>query len=236
VAAPAFEKEEAMNDLRVTEKELFTNPAPRLAVAICADASGSMRGQPIEQLNEGLGVFWDVVKGHDLAKQSVEVAVVAFGGTAQVVQEFGPILATSAPHISLMDGGTSLGSGVALCLDLLEQRKAAYKQAGVEYYQPWIVLMSDGQPTDETHEHVAPRIGALANARKLTVFPIGVGDDADLDALALLSPRRPPLMLKGLNFVELFEFLGKSVQVVSASQPGDTPRLDTAGIKAWAEV
>ena len=44
------------------------------------------------------------------------------------------------------NGNTPMGEGVRLALDLLDKRKQEYKDKGVDYYQPWLVLMSDGQP------------------------------------------------------------------------------------------
>ena len=35
---------------------------------------------------------------------------------------------------------------VMQALKLLETRKKEYVDAGVDYYQPWMVIMSDGQP------------------------------------------------------------------------------------------
>lgn len=42
------------------------------------------------------------------------------------------------------EGMTCMGEGLSLALDLLEKRKAKYKATGVDYYQPILVVMSDG--------------------------------------------------------------------------------------------
>jgi uncharacterized protein YegL len=46
-------------------------------------------------------------------------------------------------------------------------------------------------------------------------------------------PNRPPLQLKGVQFVELFEWLSKSQQAVAQSHPGEQVPLPPAG---WASV
>ena len=48
-----------------------------------------------------------------------------------------------------------MGEGVDLALNLLEQRKAAYKATGVDYYQPILVLMSDGVYNALTDQELA---------------------------------------------------------------------------------
>ena len=75
-----------------------------------------------------------------------------------------------------------------------------------------------------------------ANNKKLTIFPIGIGNSADMNVLKRFSPKRDPLKLKGLNFKEFFEWLSKSVSRVSQSTPGETVQLDLGGIKGWGEL
>jgi uncharacterized protein YegL len=192
----------------------------------------------MEELNRGVRCFYDAVRNHDVAKHSVEVAIVGFAGRAKTVREFEPIVEAAAPELEVDPewGGTSIGGGAALAVEIVEKRKAEYQHSGIEYYQPWLILMTDGQPTDESHVSVAPKVAQLVQARKLTVFPIGIGEGADMNTLAMFSPRRQPLKLKGLQFQELFEFLAQSVAQVSVSQPGEAVQLDPEGVKTWAEV
>ena len=113
-----------------------------------------------------------------------------------------------------------------------------YSNAGVLYYQPWLVLMTDGQPNgrQEELERAIDRVSEMVTQRKLTVFPIGIGADADMTVLARFSPNRPPLRLRGLSFKEFFEWLSKSVSRVSRSTPGDKVKLDLDGLAGWAEL
>ena len=142
--------------------------------------------------------------------------------------------------ISTLDprGVTFLGEGVNLALDTLEKRKSVYSGSGVLYYQPWLVLMTDGQPNGDAREleRAVQRVTELVAAKKLTVFAIGIGADADMSVLARFSPNRPPLRLRGLNFKEFFEWLSKSVSRVSRSTPGDAVKLDLEGLAGWAEL
>ena len=125
-----------------------------------------------------------------------------------------------------------MGEAVCEALDILEKRKQEYQNTGVDYYQPWLVLMTDGMPTDDINEAVN-RVVSMVNQKKLSVFPIGIGHDADMDILSQFSPARPPLRLQGLKFREFFEWLSASVQRVSASTPGEEVPLDLEGIKGW---
>ena len=135
-------------------------------------------------------------------------------------------------------GETPMGEAVNKALDCLEARKNEYKDAGVDYFQPWLVLMTDGEPNGSAAEleRAILRTNELAKMRKLTIFPLGVGQEADMNCLARFSPRRPPLRLKGMNFKDFFEWLSASVSRTSQSMPGDKIKLDLEGIKSWGEL
>ena len=98
--------------------------------------------------------------------------------------------------------------------------------------------MTDGEPNGENPEleRAVARTNELVNGRKLTIFPIGIGDEADMNCLAKFSPKRKPLRLKGMNFKAFFEWLSASVSTTSQSMPGDTIKLDVEGIKGWGEL
>lgn len=75
-----------------------------------------------------------------------------------------------------------------LALKRLEERKAQYKRAGVAYYQPWLVIISDGAPTD-SWQAAAQKAMALSQSKKLVVLPVGV-QGADLNILGHSLPPR----------------------------------------------
>lgn len=224
--------------LAIGAEDLVENPTPRVPVTLCLDTSGSMLGDKIRELVEGVNLFYDAIDEDDDAHDAAEVSIVEFNSGANLIQEFANV--ERLPRIDTIEpsGATYMGEGVNLALDTLEQRKAVYSNAGVLYYQPWLVLMTDGQPNGDpgSLEEAVLRVTDLVARKKLTVFPIGIGADADLDVLQRFSPGRPPLRLRGLRFKEFFEWLSRSVSRVSRSTPGDTVKLDLDGLDGWAEL
>ena len=226
------------NNLLVRLEDLVNNPTARVPVCLCLDTSGSMSGMPIDELNEGVRLFYEAIREDETALYSAEVSIVTFGGSAQCIVDFASLeVQPNAPTLTA-DGMTPMGEAVNMGLDLLEQRKDEYKDRGVDYYQPWLVLMTDGAPNGDSAElsRAINRTVDLVNQKKLTVFPIGIGSDADMDILAQFSPKRPPLKLQGFKFREFFAWLSKSVSKTSQSTPGESVKLDVEGIKGWGEL
>jgi uncharacterized protein YegL len=220
--------------LTIRLEDLVTNPTPRTPVCLCLDVSASMAGQPIEELARGAAQFIEELQGDPIAAASVEICVVTFGATVSVPLDFSS-LAGLNPRIPLVASGpTPMGEAVSKALDLLEVRKCEYQNTGVDYHQPWLVLMSDGAPTDATAES-ASRTSTLVSQRKLSVFAIGIGANAAPAVLAQFSPARQPLKLAGVRFAEFFQWLSRSVQRVSASTPGTEVPLDATGVANWAD-
>lgn len=214
-------------------RDLVDNPTPRVPVLLCLDTSGSMVGDPIRELNLGVQQFLTEMKGDDLTRCSAETAVVAFNDSASCVADFDTADKLLVPEMEA-EGMTCMGEGLSLALDLLEKRKAKYKATGVDYYQPILVVMSDGLPNGNRRvwDEAVERIRALCASRKLSVVVVGIGNDADMEMLARVSPKQRPVRLNGLRFREFFAWLSRSVTNVTASLPGDEPSMDLDALQA----
>jgi uncharacterized protein YegL len=205
--------------------EFADNPEPRCPCVLLLDTSGSMKGERITALNEGLQTFRDELAKDALASRRVEVAIVSFGGEVRVVQDFVTV-ADFRPPVLEPSGLTPMGSAIDHALDLLDVRKGQYKTNGVTYYRPWVFLITDGSPEgepDTTMRKAAQRIRAEEAAGRVAFFAVGV-EGADLEELAELTTR-PPLRLRGLRFVDLFVWLSRSTQQIAHSRVGDQVAL-----------
>lgn len=198
----------------MSNNDLCQNPSSRCACMLVLDTSGSMSGAPIHELNQGLQAFVEAVQEDEMSAYSVEVGVITAGGTVREELPFTTANAIREVSPLVADGITPLGAAVELALRRLEERKAAYKRAGVAYYQPWLVIISDGEPTD-SWQAVAQQTSALSQQRKLVVMPVGV-QQANMATLGQFSSR-PAKHLAGLKFREFFEWLSASMSRVSAS-------------------
>lgn len=245
------------------ESDLQDNPNPRVPVCLCLDVSASMNAVEgtytrtgekvfsdgrwwekvhggttrIEELQKGIEAFYRAIYADDLAVTAAEICIVLFSDNAVCVTDFAGIERQTIPRLTA-SGNTHMGEGVNLALDLLEKRKEQYRRNGVDYYQPWLVLMTDGVPNGSAlaMKQAADRIAELVGKRKLSVFPIAIGNEADISALQRLSPVRKPMKLKDLRFTQFFEWLGKSVASVSHSRLGEPVQADVEGMKDWTDL
>ncbi|WP_236734224.1 vWA domain-containing protein [Mycolicibacter kumamotonensis] len=192
------------------------NPDPRVACVVLADVSGSMDGEPIAALERGFAAFTEYLHNEALASKRVEVAVVTFGTVATVLVPMQEARALQPVQFTA-GGTTNLAAGINLALDIIEDRKHAYKVAGLQYYRPWILVLTDGKPNLDGFDAAVARLNAAETARGVTVFAVGAGPRVNYQQLGRLSLQRSPAPLDGLKYEELFEWLSASLSNVSNS-------------------
>ena len=208
--------------------EFAENPEPRCPCLLLLDTSASMNGEPIHELNLGLQAFKDELASDSLASKRVEVAVLTFGGhLPQLAADFTDA-ANFVPPQLVASGVTPMGAAIRDGLQRLAVRKESYRTNGIAYYRPWVFLITDGEPTDEYHSAAtAVREGEARGAFSFYAVAVKGANVAKLTEVA--PPGRPPVMLDGLRFRDLFQWLSKSMRTVSQSQMGTTIKIDPPG-------
>jgi uncharacterized protein YegL len=238
------------------EPEFVDNPEPRCPCVLLLDTSGSMndvkqvsqplspvqkilndrRGprmvRPIDELNGGLLAFRNELMADELAVKRVEISVVTFGPVKKIT-DFQTADLFRPPKLAA-EGDTPMGKAIEKSIEIVRDRKAAYRQNGVSYYRPWIFLISDGEPTDEWRR-AAELVRAGEQTKSFAFFAVGV-EGANFDILNQITIRQP-LRLSGLRFREMFMWLSSSLSSVSRSSPGDEVALDNPTAPGgWASV
>lgn len=206
----------------------------------------------MEVLNQALQQFCRSVYEDDDARGAVEFSVVAFDDNARVVQRptrterigrqpDGSLTARGQflpPELKAGGSRTSLGAGINLALDQLEQMREDYKRMGIDHYQPWLVILTDGADNGSRAEleRARQRIRDLVGRKKLAVYPIAVGEQADLSQLNSLSPRQKAFRLTTGQILPLFCWLAKSTGVVSSGELGNdsSPLMEEYEVTSWS--
>ncbi len=213
--------------------EFADNPEPRCACVLLLDTSASMNGPPIQMLNAGIRAFKEELESDSLASLRVETAIVSFNSSVRLVQDFATVDALTTPELTA-SGATSTATAVNSAIDRVEERKQSYRDAGISYYRPWIVLITDGASTEgrQQMDAASERIRQAEEAKQLAFFAVGV-EGADMDELNRLGSRGA-MPLNGLAFREFFVWLSSSMTRVSSSRVDD--EINLPDYSGWAKL
>lgn len=200
----------AKNDFSSEEAE---NYEQKCLCVLVLDVSGSMRGEPIEELNKGLQDFYNEISAEETTSQRLEVAIITFGSFAKTIQT--PKLVENFTMPTLTAGGsTVLVTAVNQAIDLVTERKNWYKSTSQPYYRPWIVLMTDGEPDDDQDvDKLAERIKEDTQNKRYAFLPIAV-EGANMDILTKIQGGIKPMKLKGTKFSSFFRWLSASMGTI----------------------
>lgn len=196
------------------------NFEPKCPCILVLDVSGSMSGPPVQQLNAGLRSFHsDVLNSSDpITPNRLEVGIVTFDSNVVILQQ--PALVDSFTMPTLVAGSsTKLVDGVRAAIKLAVDRKSWYKSTGQDYYRPYVILVTDGQPdADQDVGGLAQEIRRGVDGKNFVFWAFGT-DGADMEKLRQIAhPKAPPEKFSSANFLEFFKWLSKSMGLIANSR------------------
>ncbi|SJZ81084.1 Uncharacterized conserved protein YegL, contains vWA domain of TerY type [Cetobacterium ceti] len=189
----------------------------KIPVIFLLDVSGSMNSIDengvtyIEQLNLGFETFLNNILEDEVVSTALDLSVITFGGeNPEIFLDFEQWNGGTKSNF-VASGRTPMGKALELAYEQIQNRKLVYKDYGVNYYQPWVILMTDGVPTDDI-ENGKVIFEDLQNKRKVTLFTVAIGNNGDMDILRELNANMEPLRVEGTDFKKFFTWLSRSVE------------------------
>jgi uncharacterized protein YegL len=209
------------------------NREPRQPLVLLVDVSESMRND-IGDVQSGLEGLQHELQNDPVARNRVELAVITFGGTVQLLGGFEEAAGWVRPGLTAQ-GDTPMSAAIDKALDLVESKKLLYRQHGLEFFRPWIFLVTDGAPTDEPlWPGAVARVTEAERRERVALFSVGT-ESADFNRLRQISPARDPIRLKSGEWRKMFIWLSRSVSAKSKSKPQETvPLVDPMAPNGWA--
>lgn len=200
------------------------NPGEKhIACVILVDTSGSMYYDgAIDELNAGLKAFGEALKNDSKAAGCADICILSFNNKVEVVQKFRPGYEYETPTLRA-SGESVLNEALITGIDLLEQRKNLYRELGIDYWRPWMFVLTDGIPTDKEYNEAARqrmREALDLDKPKFNFFPMGIGR-VNHEYLKEYTKNGSGIVLKASqdSFSEAFVWLSNSIIEVSNSNP-----------------
>lgn len=184
----------------------------RLPVYLLIDCSGSMSGEPIEAVRQGVKALLADLKSDPQALETAYLSVITFSSSAQQVCPLTELMAFQEPNLDA-SGSTALGDALRVLEDAInnEVRKTTETEKGD--WKPLVFLMTDGQPTD-SWETMADRI----RQKKINIIACAAGPGADSSTLKRVTEIVVELQTLSPDALKaFFKWVSSSIKTTSQS-------------------
>ena len=201
-----------------------SHPGERHVPCVCLlDTSISMDGAPIRELNQGMIEMGNALLHDELARGRAELCIFTFDKDVKRIVDWTSAESYSAPSVTAK-GCTSMNQAINEGLNAIAERTEFYRDAGVQYYKPWLFLLTDGCPTDpELTDSTRARLRGEIEAG-LNFYPMAIGENADQEFLRAYYPEnwknKWVLHADEKHFKEAFVWISQSIGKVVKAKPG----------------
>ena len=119
----------------------------KLPVYLLVDTSGSMSGEAIESVKNGIQVMASALRQDPYALETAYLSIITFDDDARQILPLTELVSFQMPNITA-SGQTSLGGALSLLAGKIDSEvvKSTADQKGD--WKPLIFIMTDGVPTD----------------------------------------------------------------------------------------
>ena len=126
----------------------------RLPVYLLLDCSGSMYGEPIEAVKNGVQVLVSTLRQDPYALETAYLSIITFDSSARQVAPLTELSAFQQPSIQA-SGCTALGEALALLAQRADQEVTKTTEEKKGDWKPLVFIMTDGEPTDDLNKGLA---------------------------------------------------------------------------------
>jgi len=120
----------------------------RLPVYLVLDTSGSMSGEPIEALKNGVQVMISSLRQNPQAIETAYISVITFDSSARQLIPLTDLASFQVPDLHA-SGTTTLGDALRLVTSKIDTEVAKTTTEQKGDWKPLVFIMTDGVPTDE---------------------------------------------------------------------------------------
>jgi len=193
----------------------------RLPVYLVLDTSGSMTGEPIEAVKNGLSTLLTALRSDPHALETAFLSVITFDTDSRQVVPLTDLASFQEPTLTAQ-GTTSLGQALSLVSSCIEREiiKSSPEQKGD--WKPLVFFMTDGQPTDDWQKG----LNDFKSRKTGMVVACAAGSGADATLLKQITEN--VVMLDTADKATIAAYF----KWVSSSITTSSKKVENAGVEA----
>ena len=195
----------------------------RLPVYLLLDCSGSMSGEPIEAVRQGINTLLSDLKSDPQALETAYLSVITFDSNAQQVVPLTELMSFNTPELHA-SGLTSMGGALRVLKDCIQRELLPNTEEHKGDWKPLIFLLTDGNPTDG--EVLRSELQDMSSLHAANIIACAAGPYADTVVLKQITPN--VLMMNSTSAGDMaafFAWVSSSIGISSKSvseKPGET--------------
>ena len=185
----------------------------RLPVYLVVDTSGSMAGEKIESVRQGIRALLMDLRSDPQAIETAYLSVITFDSDARQSTPLSELMLFKEP-IFEANGTTALGAALTVLRESIDREVVKSSSTQKGDWKPLIFLMTDGQPTDSWEKAA----DTLKRSRPANLIACAIGTDADEHLLKQITE----IVVKMENvqpdsFKAFFKWVSSSIKATSQS-------------------
>ena len=182
----------------------------RLPVYLLLDTSGSMAGEPIEAVKNGVQVMISSLRNDPQAVETAYLSIITFDSDARQSVPLTDLASFQMPDLKAT-GTTSLGEALKVLSNCIRTEVTKTTAEVKGDWKPLVFIMTDGQPTDDWQSG----LNEFKNVRVGTVVACAAGSGADTSVLKQITSDVVSLETDQESIKSFFKWVSASIGVSS---------------------
>lgn len=195
---------------------------------LVCDESYSMKGEPLDTVNQTLEELHYEIGVHPVVCDKTRFGVIGFSDSAQVIQPLSDMSEITELQELAPRGETSYAAAFKTLKSEIENDVATLKSEGHRVFRPCAFFLSDGLPTDATHVWITALQELIADDNPLrpNMLAFGIGD-ADSNIIAQVGHTRAFTVEPGISPVTALKEFARALtqSIISSGQATEKPQL-----------
>ena len=193
----------------------------RLPVYLLLDTSGSMYGEPIEAVKNGVQVLLSTLRQDPYALETAYLGIITFDSSAKEVAPLTELSAFQMPDLQA-SGCTAPGEALSLLTKKADQEVTKTTPEKKGDWKPLVFIMTDGEPTDDLNKGLAD----FKKGKWGMVVACAAGAGANTDTLKKITENVVSLDTADSSKIKAF------FKWVSASVSSGSMKVEETGVEA----